>query len=333
MPGAGIPRLLPQADGPPVIAFIARRFAMTIPTLVGMSMLIFLLVRFLPGDVVDAFFSGDVGSSAAGRAAVRKSLGLADPLWAQYAKFVGGLLTGDFGKSYLSGQPVALILGRAIPITLELTILATIFAVAIAVPLGVVSAVAPNSGFDLAARVGGLLGLSIPNFWVATLGLLVSSLVFHWVPAVTWVAPWQDPLGNLAQMALPTFAVALYLLATVMRMTRASLLEVLREDFVRTARAKGVPRRVVVIKHGLRNALIPVITVIGTQIGNLMGGTTIVEVIFGLPGMGYTLVQSIYNRDYPVIQVAALFLAAIFVFLNLAVDLLYGVLDPRVEQT
>ncbi len=313
--------------------FIARRVALTIPTLVGMSMLIFLLVRLLPGDVVDAFFAGDVGSSAAGRAAVRKALGLSDPLPLQYLKFLEGLVTGNLGKSFLSGQPVSLILGRAIPITLELTILATLFGVLIAVPLGVISAVAPNSGFDLVARVGGLLGLSIPNFWVATLGLLATSLLFHWVPAVTWISPLQDPLGNLAQMAIPTFAVALYLLATVMRMTRASLLEVLREDYVRTARAKGVPRRIVVIKHGLRNALIPVITVIGTQIGNLMGGATIVEVIFGLPGMGYTLVQSIYNRDYPVIEVAALFLAAVFVFLNLVVDLLYGVLDPRVEQT
>lgn len=314
-------------------AFIARRMALTVPTLLGMSMLIFLLVRLLPGDVVDAFFAGDVASSGAGRAAVRRALGLADPLPVQYLRFLGGLLSGNFGKSFLSGQPVSLILGRAIPITLELTVLATVFAVAVAVPLGVLSAVAPNSGYDIAARVGGLLGLSIPNFWVATLGLLIFSLLFHWVPAVTWVPPWQDPLQNLAQMALPAFSVALYLLAATMRMTRASLLEVLREDFVRTARAKGVPRRGVVLTHALRNALIPVVTVIGTQIGNLMGGATIVEVIFGLPGMGYTLVESIYNRDYPVIQVAAVFLAAVFILLNLAVDLLYGILDPRVQQS
>lgn len=314
-------------------AFIARRMALTVPTLLGMSMLIFLLVRLLPGDVVDAFFAGDVASSGAGRAAVRRALGLSDPLPVQYLRFLGGLLSGNFGKSFLSGQPVALILGRAIPITLELTILATVFAVAVGVPLGVLSAVAPGSGYDIAARVGGLLGLSIPNFWVATLGLLIFSLLFHWVPAVTWVPPWQDPLQNLAQMGLPAFSVALYLLAATMRMTRASLLEVLREDFVRTARAKGVPRRSVVLTHALRNALIPVITVIGTQIGNLMGGATIVEVIFGLPGMGYTLVESIYNRDYPVIQVAAVFLAAVFILLNLAVDLLYGILDPRVQQS
>jgi peptide/nickel transport system permease protein len=297
-----------------------------------MTLLIFCLVRLLPGDVVDAMFAGDVGASEAGRQRVREALGLTDPLPVQYIRYVGGLVTGDMGKSFLSGQPVAEILARAIPITVELAVLAAVFAVLVGVPLGIVSAVRQNTRFDFVARIGGLVGLSLPNFWVATLGLLITSVVFRWIPPVTWIPPWTDLGGNLTQMALPAFAVSLHTLAIVMRMTRATLLEVLREDYVRTARAKGVRPARVITRHALRNALIPVITVIGTQVGGLMSGATIIEVIFGLPGVGYSLVQSIYNRDYPIIQVASVYLAAVFVMVNLAVDLLYGVIDPRIKQ-
>jgi len=297
-----------------------------------MTVLIFGLVRLLPGDVVDAMFAGDVGASDAGRERVRQAFGLSDPLPIQYLRYVVGLVSGNMGSSFLSGQPVADILGRAIPITLELAVLAVIFAVLVGVPLGMLSAVRQNTQFDFAARVGGLIGLSLPNFWIATLGLLLTSVLFRWIPAVTWVPFWTNPLANLSQIALPAFALSLHTLAIVMRMTRASLLEVLREDYVRTARAKGLAPRPVVFGHALRNALIPVITVIGTQVGGLMGGAAIIEVIFGLPGVGYSLVQAIYNRDYPIIQVAAVYLAAVFVFVNLVVDLLYGVIDPRIQQ-
>jgi len=297
-----------------------------------MTVLIFALVRLLPGDVVQVMSIGDVAASDASRERVRQALGLADPLPVQYGRYLGGLLSGNMGTSFLSGQPVREILGRAIPITLELAVIAAAFAILVGTPLGVLSAVRHNTRLDFAARVGGLIGLSLPNFWIATLGLLLTSVVFHWIPAVTWIPFWTDPLGNVVQVALPAFALSLTTLAIVMRMTRASLLETLHEDFVRTARAKGLAPRRVVIGHGLRNALIPVVTVIGTQVGGLMGGAVIIEVIFGMPGVGYSLVQAIYNRDYPIIQVAAVYLAVVFVLVSLGVDLLYGVIDPRIKQ-
>jgi peptide/nickel transport system permease protein len=297
-----------------------------------MSVLIFAMVRLLPGDVVDAMFTADTGATAAAKQAVRRALGLTDPLPVQYVKFVGGVVTGSLGQSLTSGEPVSSIMARAVPITVELAALATITATAVGVPLGVLSAVRPNTAVDLAARVGGLIGLSVPNFWFATLALLVTSVFLHWIPPVTWIPPWRDLPGNLAQMAIPALAIGVYLMATVMRMTRATMLEVLRQDYIRTARAKGAASRSVMFRHALRNSLIPVITVIGFQVGTLIGGATIVEVIFGLPGMGYTLVQAIFARDYTVIEVAALFLALVFVLINLAVDVLYGFLDPRIEQ-
>jgi peptide/nickel transport system permease protein len=201
-----------------------------------------------------------------------------------------------------------------------------------AIPLGVVSAVARESSFDYLSRLGGLIGLSMPNFWLATLLLLFTSVVFHWIPPVNWISPFQDPLGNIRQMALPALAIALQLMAILMRMTRTMMLEVLQQDYVRTARAKGAFERVIVFRHALRNALIPVVSVIGFQVGALLGGSAIIEVIFGLNGVGNTLVQAIFNRDYPVVQATTLFVAAMFVLANLAVDLLYGYLDPRLKH-
>lgn len=312
--------------------YIVGRLLLLVPTLVGMSVLIFALVRLLPGDVVDAMLTGDVGASASAKQAVRQALGLADPLPVQYVKLVGGVLTGHLGSSLTSGEPIARIMARAVPITAELAVLAVVLATTVGVPLGVLSAVRRNSVSDFVARVAGLAGLSVPNFWFATLALLMGSLVFHWIPPVTWIPPWQNLWANLGQMIIPAIAISVYLMAIVMRMTRGTMLEVLGLDYIRTARAKGVSAQAVVFRHALRNSLIPVITVIGFQVGTLMGGATVVEVIFGLPGMGYTLVQGIFGRDYPVIEISAMFLAAVFVFVNLLVDLLYGVLDPRIEQ-
>jgi len=216
-------------------------------------------------------------------------------------------------------------------VTLELTLLAIIIGTITAVPLGVLSATKPDAAIDYWSRIAGLIGLSLPNFWLATLALLFTSLWFRWVPPINYISPFADPIGNLQQMLIPAFAIALHLMAIVMRMTRTMMLEVLRQDYVRTARAKGAGERLVVYRHALRNALIPVVSVIGFQVGALMGGSAIVEVIFGLNGVGNTLVQGIFNRDYPLIQASALFLATIFVVVNLVVDLLYGYLDPRVK--
>jgi peptide/nickel transport system permease protein len=313
-----------------MIRFVAGRIGLLLPTLAGMSILIFLMVRVLPGDVVDVLFAGDVAAATSSKAAIRKALGLSAPLPVQYVDFVAGLATGNLGASLTSGEPVAHIIGRALPITAELAVLATVIATAAGIPLGVVSSVKTNTLFDLAAHIGGLIGLSLPNFWFATLALLVTSVYFHWIPPVTWIPLARDPLRNASQVIIPAMAIAVYLLATVMRMTRTSMLEVLRQDYVRTARAKGVRPSRVIFHHALRNSLIPVVTVVGFQLGGLMGGAAVVEIIFGLPGMGYTLVQGIYTRDYPVIQAAALLLATVFVVLNLIVDLAYAVLDPRI---
>lgn len=313
-----------------MIRFVAGRIALLVPTLVGMSILIFVMVRVLPGDVVDVMFAGEITTSASSKAAIRKALGLSAPLPVQYVNFVGGLVTGNAGESLTSGEPVAHIIRRALPITAELTVLAAVIATGVGLPLGVLSSVRRNTPVDFAAHVGGLIGLSLPNFWFATLALLVTSVYFHWIPPVTWIPLARDPLRNASQVVIPALAIAVYLLAAVMRMTRASMLEVLRQDYVRTAQAKGAHAGRVIFHHALRNSLIPVVTVIGFQVGGLMGGAAIVEIIFGLPGMGYTLVQGIYTRDYPVIQAAALLLAAAFVVLNLIVDLLYAVIDPRI---
>jgi peptide/nickel transport system permease protein len=201
----------------------------------------------------------------------------------------------------------------------------------IGIPLGVISAVRRNSASDYGSRVGGLVGLSIPNFWLATLLLIFFSRVVGWVPPLSYVSIFDDPWANIQEFFMPAIAISVFTLAIVMRMVRATMLEVLNLDYVRTARAKGVPRRRVLRKHALRNALIPAVTVIGFEVGVLIGGAAIVELIFGLPGVGYTLLYAIFNRDYPVIQTATLLIAVVFVVVNMLVDLLYGWLDPRIS--
>ncbi len=312
--------------------YVLGRLWLLVPTLLGMSLLVFCMLRLLPGDIVDVMTGGDIPSTAQSKERLREAFGLDKPLPLQYVTWIANMARGDLGTSFRSGEPISTILLRTLPITLELTLLAVLVATACAIPLGVVSAVVRESKFDYVARLAGLIGLSMPNFWLATLMLLFTSVVFHWIPPVNWIPPFQNPLGNLQQMLLPVVAIALQLMAILMRMTRTMMLEVLQHDYVRTARAKGAQERTVVFRHALRNALIPVVSVIGFQIGALMGGSAIVEVIFGLNGVGNTLVQAIFNRDYPVVQATTLFVAAVFVIANLSVDLLYGYLDPRLKH-
>jgi peptide/nickel transport system permease protein len=311
--------------------YVLRRLLLLIPTLIGMSLLIFIMLRLLPGDVVDVMMAGDTPGTAGQKQALREAFGLDKPLPVQYLDWLGSMAQGDMGRSLRTRESVTGILLRSLPVTLELTLLAVVMATVTAIPLGVLSATRPDAAVDYWSRIAGLIGLSLPNFWLATLALLFTSLWFQWVPPVNYVSPFTNPLGNLAQMAIPAAAIALHLMAIVMRMTRTMMLEVLRQDYVRTARAKGAGERLVVYRHALRNALIPVVSVIGFQVGALMGGSAIVEVIFGLNGIGNTLVQGIFNRDYPLIQASALFLATIFVVVNLCVDVVYGYLDPRVK--
>ncbi|MEX1021313.1 MAG: ABC transporter permease [Litorilinea sp.] len=311
--------------------YFLRRLLMLIPTIIGMSILIFVMMRLLPGDIVDALVGLDATITDEAKDQLRDSFGLNDPWPVQYAKWMGELVQGDLGTSFRSREPISTQLWRALPITLELAVLAIVMSIVVAIPLGIVSAVRQNSAIDFWARITGLIGLSIPSFWLATLFLLFTSLVFRWTPSVNWINPLENPLGNLGQMALPALALAVQLMAVEMRMMRASMLEVLRQDYIRTARAKGMRERSLLVSHALKNAFIPVMTIIGIQVGALMGGSIIIEQIFGLPGIGWTLLQGIFNRDYPVVQVTALFLAVIFVFINLFVDITYAYLDPRIR--
>jgi peptide/nickel transport system permease protein len=315
-----------------VLGFIGRRFLLMIPTIVGISIIIFLMVRLMPGDIVDVLLGGDAVATQEQKDQVREQLGLTGSYPEQYWNWASGVVTGDFGESYRNTEPVADVLSRAVPITLELMILALLIATLIGVPLGVISAVRRDSVSDYASRVGGLVGISIPSFWLATLLLLLTSRVFGWVPPITYVPFFDDPLTNLTQFILPAISISVFTLAIVMRMVRATMLEVLSQDYVRTARAKGVQHRLVVYRHALRNALIPVVTIVGFEIGILMGGAAIVEIIFGLPGVGYVLLNAIFNRDYPVVQGATLLIAIIFVVSNTVVDIVYGWLDPRISH-
>ena len=312
--------------------YILKRTLFAIPTLIGVTIGIFLMVRLLPGDIIDILFGGDLSASEEVKDRAREQLGLNGSYPEQYWRWISGVVQGDFGFSLRNTEPVSTVILDALPITLELMILALLIAVLVGVPLGVLSAVRRDSAHDYAARVGGLVGVSIPSFWLATLFLLFTSRALGWVPPLNYISPFDDPIGNLSQFILPSLSISVFTMAIVMRMVRATMLEVLGQDYVRTARAKGVNRRTVISRHALRNALIPVITIVGFEIGILIGGAAIVEIIFGLPGIGYVLLQAIFGRDYPVIQAATLLIAFIFIFANLLVDILYGVVDPRISH-
>ena len=310
--------------------FLARRVLLLIPTLFGMSLIVFLMVRLLPGDIIDVLTGGDISVTVEQREAIREQLGISGSLHEQYLNWARDAVRGDFGESLRNTEPVTSVLGDALPITIELVFLGLLIAVVFGIPFGVISAVRRESAHDYASRLGGLIGVSVPNFWLATLLLLFTSRVFHWVPPTSYISPFEDPIGNLSQFVLPALSISVFTMAIVMRMVRATMLEVLGQDFVRTARSKGVSRRQVVAKHALRNALIPVVTVVGFEVGVLVSGAAIVEIIFGMPGVGWTLLQAIFNRDYPLIQATAMLLATIFIVFNLLVDVIYGWLDPRI---
>lgn len=314
-------------------AYVLRRALYTVPTLIIISMLIFLMVRLLPGDILDVLIGGDITTTEEQRQAAREQLGLTGSYAEQYWRWVTGAVQGDLGMSLRNAEPVRDILQSALPITLELIFLSLLIATAVGIPFGVISAVRRDSAHDYASRVTGLAGVSIPSFWLATLLLLFTSRVFGWVPPLTYVSPLDDPVQNLSQFILPALALSVFPLAIIMRMVRATMLEVLSQDYVRTARAKGVSWNKVVSRHALRNALIPVVTIIGFEVGVLLGGAAIIEIIFGLPGVGNILLQAIFSRDYPLIQAATMLIATTFIIANLLVDILYGVLDPRISQS
>jgi peptide/nickel transport system permease protein len=265
------------------------------------------------------------------RAAVLKEFGLDQPLPIQYLRWIGSMLHGNFGWSFRTGQPVATLIASRLPITIELALLAVLGVALVAIPFGVVASVSRSARVRTLVQIIGVLGLSLPNFWIAILLIIGASSLFGWLPALIYVPPWSDPWVNLQQMFLPVLSLGLGLSAVVMRMTRSSMLEVLGQDFIRVARAKGLATRTVLLRHALRNALIPIITVLGLQMGFLLGGVVITEQIFGLPGLGWTLLNGVYQRDYPVVQGTVMVFAVTFVLVNLFVDLLYTYLDPRIR--
>jgi peptide/nickel transport system permease protein len=311
--------------------YLARRAVWTVLAILGVSVLIFLLVRLLPGNIVEIIAGTEGQLSRPQRAAVLREFGLDRPLPVQYLLWVGNMLQGNFGWSFRTGQPVAALIASRLPITIELAALAVLSVAFVGIPLGVAASVSRSLRVRTLVQIVGVLGLSLPNFWIAILLIIGASSLFGWLPALIYVTPWADPWVNLQQMFLPVLSLALGLSAVVVRMTRSSMLEVLGQDFIRVARAKGLATRAVLLRHALRNALIPIVTVLGLQTGFLLGGVVITEQIFGLPGLGWTLLNGVYQRDYPVVQGTVMVFAAAFVFVNLLVDLLYTYLDPRIR--
>jgi peptide/nickel transport system permease protein len=300
-------------------------------TLVGLTVLVFLMLRLVPGTVVEQMIGADAVVSQAMVDELKRFFGLDQPWYVQYFAWVGRLAHGDLGTSWRTGKPVILLILERLPVTLELTILSVGFALALGMPAGILSAIRRDRAIDQVTRVGTLLGLSIPVFWQGTMLILFFSLYLRWMPPIVWVDLITDPRRNLTIMLLPVVCLGTASAANIARTTRACMLDVLRSEYVRTAAAKGLAQRAVILKHALKNALIPVVTVVGLQAGILLGGTVVVEEVFTLPGVGRLVLWSIYQRDYPVTQSTILFIAVLFMAINLAVDLLYRYLDPRIR--
>jgi peptide/nickel transport system permease protein len=308
--------------------YIFRRLLVAVPSLLIASLIVFTLPRLIPGDVVQLMLE----EKAYGKDLedLRAKLGLNRPIHVQYFDWLGSVVRGRLGESLWTRQPVLQELTRRLPVTLTLGIFATFVAIAIGMPIGVLAATRQDGALDFFARSAAILGLSIPGFVLAILVTLLPAIWWGWTPP-RFVAFAKDPAGHLAQFVLPAIILGVASAAGIMRLTRGMLLEVLRQDYVRTAAAKGLRGRVVVLKHALKNALIPVVTVLGLQVAGIAGGAVIIEWIFGIPGMGQFLVDAIVQRDYPVIQGINLVIVTIIVLTNLSVDLLYAVLDPRIR--
>jgi len=294
---------------------------------------VFLMLRLVPGTVVEQLIGADAIASPAMVAELKRFFGLDQPWWQQYGRWVAALAHGDLGTSWRTGKPVVALILERLPVTIELTSLAVGFAMLLGIPAGIRSATRRDQTIDNVTRVGTLLGLSIPVFWQGTMLILFFSIYLRWMPPVMWVDFFADPGRNLTIMALPALCLGTASAANIARTTRACMLDVLRSEYIRTAAAKGLADRLVVLKHALKNALIPIVTVAGLQIGILLGGTVVVEEVFTLPGIGRLVLWSIYQRDYPLTQSTILFVAVMFMAINLAVDVLYGYLDPRIRYS
>lgn len=315
-----------------MLIFILRRVLLMIPVLLGVTLVTFIIVRSIPGDPVEVLLGADRRSTLEQIEAIRQSYGLDQPLPVQYVKWLGHVVQGDLGQSLRTKRPLTEELQLRLPVTIQLTLFAGILACIPALLVGVLAALKRNTGVDYLATVVTLVGISVPNFLLATLLVLLFSFKLQILPPIGYRTFGDDPVQNLKTMILPSVSLGLPLAAVLMRITRSSVLEVMGQDHVRTARAKGLPRRRVLTRHVLPNAGIPILTVAGIQVANLLGGTVIVEQIFGLPGVGRYVYEAIANRDYPVVQSVTLVLAFLFVLVSLGVDVLYAVLDPRLRH-
>jgi peptide/nickel transport system permease protein len=309
--------------------YILRRLIHLVPVLFVVSIVVFSITLLLPGDPTLAILGEQ--ASQAERLALREKMGLDRPIVLQYATWLGSAMTGDLGRSLRTQEPVAEMLAARIPVTLQLTLGAIVFAVIIGVPLGIIAALKRNSWIDVMCSATAMSGVAMPYFWTAILLIILFSLVLRWLPPSGYTPFFSDPVGNLKLMILPTLTVGMAMSALVMRQTRTAMLQILSQDFIRTARAKGVSELRIVLRHALRNALIPVITVIGLQTGALVGGAVVTETVFGMPGLGRMVVEGIFERDFAAVQGAILVIVAGVLAVNLLTDLFYAALDRRIK--
>ncbi|MBK8561575.1 ABC transporter permease [Candidatus Amarobacter glycogenicus] len=314
--------------------YIARRLLLMIPTLLGVTFVVFVMVRAVPGDVIDQIL-GDFGAGdRETKEALLKEYSLDGNIAVQYVRWLGDLATFDFGKSIISNRTVVSELQNRLPVTLELSILAIICSLAIALPIGIISAIRQDTIIDYVCRSLAISLLAVPGFWVGLMLITMAGKYFTWgVPPKNYIEFTADPIGNIRMLAMPAIILGAGLSGGVMRFTRSTMLEVLRQDYVRTAWSKGLRERVIITRHVMRNALIPVVTVVGLQLPILVGGTVIIETVYSIPGMGRYYVASVNQLDYPVIQAINVIVALVVVFANLGVDLIYSVLDPRIRYS
>ena len=317
-------------------AYIAKRLLLFIPTVILLTALVFVVMRLIPGDPALNILVGpqlNIEYTQQDLANLRAELGTDKPIYEQYVRWIWGVLHFDFGTTFYSRTPIVDDIKRTFPVTLELSIIAILFSTVIAVPLGMLSAVKQDSILDYATRILTIAGISIPNFWLAILIIFFLVYVFNWIAPLNYVNLWEDPLTNLKQMAFPALALGVNNVAFIARVTRSTMLEVLREDYIRTARSKGLAEKAIIYRHALKNALLPVITVSGYQFGGLLGGTIIIEQIFLIPGMGRIIIVALQQRDYVVIQSVVILIVMLILALNMVLDIVYGWVNPRIRFT
>jgi peptide/nickel transport system permease protein len=315
-----------------MLRYALKRILLMIPTLIGVAVLVFVLLRLMPGDIVDLRLRAEGSNvSAETVAAERARLGLDKPVIWQFTDWMTGLVKGDFGTSMWTGRPVSQEILSRLPLSMEVAILATILAILLAIPLGTLSAVFQNTWIDYTVRIFAVAGLAVPSFWLGMLIILVLLINFNWIPPLTFTPIYVDPWRNLSQLIWPALAVGYRYSAVATRMMRSTLLEVMQEDYIRTARAKGVYERLVVARHGMRNALLPVVTVIGLEFAFLIGGLVVTEQVFNLNGIGKLFVETVARADYTMVQALVMLIATFFIVVNLVVDLLYAALDPCIR--